>query len=55
MLQFVCEFIMDILLGTYKYLNLVTHKDMWSQHPSTAKIDDFELSLILNFRRLLHL
>jgi hypothetical protein len=46
---------MDILSKTYTYPNLVTHNDMWSQHPSTAKIDDFELSLILNIRRLLHL
>jgi hypothetical protein len=37
------------------YSNLMTHINMWSQHPSTAKIDDFILPEILNIGRLFHL
>jgi hypothetical protein len=36
----------------YIYLNLVTHTNMWSGHPSIIKIDDFVLPEISNIERL---
>jgi hypothetical protein len=56
MLRFAFVYGTEIQLGTFIYIypNLMTHINMQSRHPSTAKIYAFILLEILDIRKLFH-